>query len=625
MPHLVIVEPGGNQQRYVLDQPEYVLGRDPGAHISLPDRKVSRKHARIFTKGDAYWVEDLGSANGVVIDGRPITGPRKLSAGSVLDIGGFQITVREAAEDGAATAFCLVGLNAPFASQTFMLPVGELPVGRVAGCAIVIPDVSISRKHATLDVAPGGVTVEDHGSSNGTWVNDTRVGRRALNNGDRVRFGNVEFEYMLAGRSAGVASRGWTRFARADRAIQIAVIIGALSVILLAVTIVVALRRSTPGDGANPGQTAEQRYFAAIDTDLASARAAAAAGSWTDAERAFQHVLDRDPINREARRGLASARGNIEDHAILGEARSQLKAGKAELALATLQRVGTDRRYADAAGELAERARAAVAKTALTGARKACRRSDWRACHRLAIRVLEHQPDSVPGQALLSESENAMRAQRVAFTPWAPPRAAGTAYSPKLESVYPDDEVRHVVMRYAAGDLDTAVHRARTAVDRPGGSSLAQTLSDFRTAWTAGNGAAVAGDLARAIQSWKDALAADAKILPDNQPSAFRDKLRRRLSAELYRLGDAAFGRGDYGAAFEPWSAGLRYNPADPKLLGGLARLESRAEAMLADIPARGNLRRDKCSRLRQILAMTRPESRVHAGAKKRKSSGCRK
>jgi len=53
----------------------------------------------------------------------------------------------------------------------------------------------VSRKHAQIRQVSGTYFLEDFGSSNGTWLNDTQifVGKRhALNNGDRVRFGKLE-------------------------------------------------------------------------------------------------------------------------------------------------------------------------------------------------------------------------------------------------------------------------------------------------------------------------------------------------------------------------------------------------------------------------------------------------
>ena len=90
---LIVVEPSGNEQRVTLDRDEYILGRDPTVSIPLRDRKVSRQHARIFRKGSALYIEDLGSVNGVLVGGATIQCPRKLTPGLELDVGGFILTV----------------------------------------------------------------------------------------------------------------------------------------------------------------------------------------------------------------------------------------------------------------------------------------------------------------------------------------------------------------------------------------------------------------------------------------------------------------------------------------------------------------------------------------------------
>jgi hypothetical protein len=74
---------------------------------------------------------------------------------------------------------------------------GRHSVGRAnSGEQVDIPlaDATISSKHAAVvvDVATNTVTVEDRGSTNGTYVNEEHIGysgRRDLRDGDRVRFG----------------------------------------------------------------------------------------------------------------------------------------------------------------------------------------------------------------------------------------------------------------------------------------------------------------------------------------------------------------------------------------------------------------------------------------------------
>jgi hypothetical protein len=73
----------------------------------------------------------------------------------------------------------------------------ELTVGRAAGCAISMPgDTYVSSLHARVfRTNDGSVQVEDLGSTNGTFVNRTKVGAPVtLVAGDRLQIGNTVFE-----------------------------------------------------------------------------------------------------------------------------------------------------------------------------------------------------------------------------------------------------------------------------------------------------------------------------------------------------------------------------------------------------------------------------------------------
>jgi hypothetical protein len=57
-------------RRYELSKPRTVLGRSRECDVQVPDPNISRRHAEIRQEGTAFWVVDLGSTNGVVVDGR---------------------------------------------------------------------------------------------------------------------------------------------------------------------------------------------------------------------------------------------------------------------------------------------------------------------------------------------------------------------------------------------------------------------------------------------------------------------------------------------------------------------------------------------------------------------------
>lgn len=69
-PHLLEAKKGpGSPARYVLDGDSYVLGRGSQATLALESEEVSRQHAKLTRLDGEYTIEDLGSRNGVVLNG----------------------------------------------------------------------------------------------------------------------------------------------------------------------------------------------------------------------------------------------------------------------------------------------------------------------------------------------------------------------------------------------------------------------------------------------------------------------------------------------------------------------------------------------------------------------------
>jgi sigma-B regulation protein RsbU (phosphoserine phosphatase) len=77
-----------------------ILGRDQDADISLPSPAVSRRHARLLRKDGTYFVEDLGSRNGVLLNDKRVAGRMPISDADELRIAEFALrfTVEEEPE-----------------------------------------------------------------------------------------------------------------------------------------------------------------------------------------------------------------------------------------------------------------------------------------------------------------------------------------------------------------------------------------------------------------------------------------------------------------------------------------------------------------------------------------------
>jgi pSer/pThr/pTyr-binding forkhead associated (FHA) protein/soluble lytic murein transglycosylase-like protein len=74
-------------------------------------------------------------------------------------------------------------------SESFELEDGATRIGRASDCEIVLDDEGLSRQHAVVTCRGGRCTLEDRGSSNGTFVNGGRIERAELRDGDRIRLG----------------------------------------------------------------------------------------------------------------------------------------------------------------------------------------------------------------------------------------------------------------------------------------------------------------------------------------------------------------------------------------------------------------------------------------------------
>lgn len=101
---------------------------------------------------------------------------------------GGQVSVLDAVPGpgSAASRICQVLWNA----REISLCEGEHVIGRMRESMIWIDDPAVSRRHAKLVLTPGGATLEDIGSKNGTYVNDRRIDAiEPLHDGDRISVG----------------------------------------------------------------------------------------------------------------------------------------------------------------------------------------------------------------------------------------------------------------------------------------------------------------------------------------------------------------------------------------------------------------------------------------------------
>jgi hypothetical protein len=104
------------------------------------------------------------------------------------------------------SSFRLIVRRGPQPNQIYELSKGIITLGRDITNDIVINDPEVSRHHCRLTQGGGGYTIEDLGSTNGTFINGQRLtGARPLANGDMLGMGEtvtLAYEASLAGMPA---------------------------------------------------------------------------------------------------------------------------------------------------------------------------------------------------------------------------------------------------------------------------------------------------------------------------------------------------------------------------------------------------------------------------------------
>ncbi len=104
---------------------------------------------------------------------------------------------------GAAAQYALRFISGKYQGGEFPLSDGvPVIVGRSSDLDMVLVEEMVSRRHAKIELVGGVVTVEDLGSTNGTFVNGERIERASLVEGDRLLIGTSILKLVSVDESA---------------------------------------------------------------------------------------------------------------------------------------------------------------------------------------------------------------------------------------------------------------------------------------------------------------------------------------------------------------------------------------------------------------------------------------
>jgi hypothetical protein len=77
-------------RRHEITEPRVALGRSRSCDLRIPDVNVSRRHAELRQEGATYWIVDLDSMNGTIVNGRRVERER-LRDGDTITLGSTEV------------------------------------------------------------------------------------------------------------------------------------------------------------------------------------------------------------------------------------------------------------------------------------------------------------------------------------------------------------------------------------------------------------------------------------------------------------------------------------------------------------------------------------------------------
>ncbi len=181
----------------------FTIGSAKSNHLTLEEPNVAGTHARIIQRGETFVLKDLGSEQGTFVNDTRIS-KKNIACGDKIRIGETTLEIIDPFIDSeSSTPWSLIADSSWLSGQEFPLETSadknNIVLGRSSDCDIVIPGTHLSRQHAEIRVQGGDLQIHDLGSSNGTFVNDTKVRSSRLRAGDRLRLDVYSFKVFGPG------------------------------------------------------------------------------------------------------------------------------------------------------------------------------------------------------------------------------------------------------------------------------------------------------------------------------------------------------------------------------------------------------------------------------------------
>ncbi len=102
VPELIVEAGAATGARFDVTDAGLTIGRGEACSIRVTDPGVSREHARVFLHNGAVWVQDTGSRNGLLVNGKRLARPKQLGIGDRVVVGAHTFLLRFKSDGASA-------------------------------------------------------------------------------------------------------------------------------------------------------------------------------------------------------------------------------------------------------------------------------------------------------------------------------------------------------------------------------------------------------------------------------------------------------------------------------------------------------------------------------------------
>ncbi len=462
----------------------------------------------------------------------------------------------------------LLVVAGPRTGSEYALTEQETSIGRGGENVVVIPDISVSRKHVVIAREADRFVLIDLGSGNGTRVNGKNVERHPLVSGDDIAMGDTVVRFVEPGGvvvkakgakalGAGPSTKSASRVERAAKLTEEmpevttggskkpkkslasrAPLYVAIAGILMVAIGLGRQRKLKHEEQLHEAAQAKNEGAAFAQQRFEEGEQLLKEGRWSEARDKLKIAAEMAPQNADIQRYLDRAEAEAPRAQAITSAKAALARKDFAGTRGLLSGIPDESALSDSARQISQELKSAM-DGAVHDARSKMEDGDAPGAGELIAPVLAADPGRADALAI----KDAIAGQNRVVDHARKERAQEKQKADAAEVKAPPAAVSAIVSSYLSGDIGTAIEQAESQSD-PRAQKLAHELKSFDAAYREGLAKTQSKQLGEAVHALESAEKLDRSIAQGKE-SRLGKEVRRSLGNLHYNLGVQALGTED--------------------------------------------------------------------------------